>query len=197
MNAFPRTPFRFVSCLAGLVLAWLPVVAHAEVNSARAGIGGVNNGTLANGDGTGAARIEIQSVPLALVKQARAADGTVLSDGAGVTPGQEIWFLLYVENPTDYPAADVRIIDDLDPVQFTFLSGTIEDATVPEGATDAQIWSGTWNGQSDALGTPVPDDMASMSGDRITVGAVPGVVNQQFTVPAHSLRAVRFQVRVN
>ncbi|NNE43222.1 MAG: hypothetical protein HKN12_03365 [Gemmatimonadetes bacterium] len=197
MNAFSRTPFRFVSLLAGLVLACLPSVLRAEVNSAFAGIGGVNNGTLANGDGTGAARIEILSVPLALVKQARAVDGTVLSDGAGVTPGQELYFLLYVENPTDHPAMDVRITDVLDDTQFTFLSGTIEDALVPEGATDAAIWAATWNGQTDALGSPQPDDQAAMVGNRVTVGAVPQQVNQQFAVPAHSLRAVRFRVRVN
>jgi hypothetical protein len=45
--------------------------AFAATNFATAGAGGINNGTIANGDGTGRARIEISSVQLALVKEAR------------------------------------------------------------------------------------------------------------------------------
>ena len=44
---------------------------YAATNSATGGFGGINNGTLVGGDGTGRARIEINSVQLALVKEAR------------------------------------------------------------------------------------------------------------------------------
>ena len=104
-----------------------------------AGIGGIANGTITNGDGTGAARITINTVDLALVKQARDASGAVLPDGAFVLPGQVITFVLYVDNPTSVPALDLRIDDPLDETQFTYMTSTLESCVVPTGAGDAAI----------------------------------------------------------
>ncbi len=185
----------------GLLAASLGTPAHAATNFATGGIGGLNNGTILNGDGTGSARITINAVRLALVKQARDASGVVLPNGAGVTPGQEIYFVLLVDNPTSSPSADLRISDALDETQFVYMPGSIEETTVPTGSGDAAIWGGVWSPLTDALGAP--DDAAAFidtrgaaGADRMTIGAVPGSANQVVSLPAASLKAYRFRVRV-
>jgi len=202
VNAFRRTSFLPSLILAGWLLAGAPPPARAATNAALAGIGGVSNGTILNGDGTGAARITINSVPLALVKQARDASGAVLPDGGAVSPTQEIWFILHVDNPTAHAASDIRITDPLDETQFTYVPGSLEETTVPSGSSDAAIWAGTWSPLTDAPGGP--DDAASAvdtggppGPDRVTAGAVPGQPNAPFVIPGGSLRAIRFRVTVN
>ena len=162
----------------------------------------MNNGTVRNGDGTGEARISLFAVDLALVKQARDLAGTVLPDGANVSPGQEIYFVLYVENPTDFAVDDLRISDPINDLEFNYITGSLEQTVVPAGSTDAAIWAGVWTPLSDVVGAP--DDSASItdtggppSEDRLTLGAVPLQPNQIVDLPAQSLRAVRFRVRVN
>jgi hypothetical protein len=174
----------------------------AAENAATGGIGGHNNGTLVGGDGTGKARIELFVADLALIKQARDAAGTVLPDGTDVSPGLELYFVLYVDNPTAAPAEDLQITDALDESSFTYIAGSLEQTVVPSGSGDAAIWAGTWSSLTDAPGAP--DDAGSVVNtggpvepDRITLGAVAGQPNQTVNVPAGSLRAVRFRVRVN
>lgn len=156
---------------------------------------------MVGGDGTGTARIELISVNLALVKQARDLGGTVLPGGSNVSPGQEIYFVLYVDNSTalDTP---LQITDLLNESQFSYIDNSLEATTVPTGSTDAAIWSGTWTPLTDTLGAP--DDSASfvdtdLSGekDRLTIGDVSGQSNQLITVPANSIRAIRFRVRID
>jgi hypothetical protein len=188
------------------LIAWTglgpPGVAFGATNVATGGIGGLDNGTLLGGDGSGAAQFTINTVSLSLIKQARDVDGIVLPDGADVYPGQEIWFVLYVDNSTGFPTDDVRITDDIDETQFTYIDGTLEEALAPSGSDDAAIWAASWTPLSDQLGAP--DDVASVvdtggpnDPDRISVGAQPGQLNQTFTLPSDSLRAVRFRVRVD
>ncbi len=176
--------------------------ALAVDNAALGGIRGTNNGTLEGGDGTGRARISLIPVDLALIKQARELTGAVLPDGATVAAGRTLWFVLYVDNPTAAPAADVRVEDLLDESQFTYLPGTLEQTLVSAGSTDAAIWAGTWIPLSDDLGPP--DDAASAIDnggppgfDRITAGAQAAQANVTVNVPAGVLWALRFQVRVN
>lgn len=187
--------------LAVCVLAWCPIQARAADNAALGGIGGIANGTLVGGDGTGDARVSLYAVDLALVKQARALDGTVLPDQAVVIPGNELYFLLYVDNTTDADVPDLQITDLLDETQFAYVPGSLEYTLVPSGSSDPVIWSGAWLALTDALG--VPDDPASIQDtggrpgpDRIAFGADPTQINQPLRVPAHQLRAVRFRVRV-
>jgi hypothetical protein len=194
------------------ILCWLALITCTEIfppgsafgatNSATGGIGGLNNGTLIDGDGTGAARFTINSLTLALIKQARDTGGLVLPDGADVYPGQEIYFVLYVDNPTAFVTDDIRISDAIDESQFTYVTDTLEEALVPSGSDDGTIWAGPWTPLTDQLGAP--DDPASIldtggpsSPDLITVGMETGQVNQRFTLPGGSLGAVRFRVRVN
>ena len=194
-----------LSALVGCLLC-LAVPAQAATNFATGGIGGLNNGTLANGDGTGDARIELNSVRLALVKEARDAEGNVLAPGANVVPGQQLYFVLYIDNTTDYPADSLRLTDALNEAQFTYLPGSIETAAVPSGANAQALWSASWTPLTDAVNDASgdPDDEASVTdtaaptgGDRLTVGETSGQVNRPLVIPARTLRAVRFQVTVN
>ena len=146
--------------------------------------------------------VTVNSVQLALVKQARDLSGAVLATGANVTPGQTIYFVLYVDNTTAYPANDIQIIDQLDESAFTYLINSMETAVVPAGSNDAAIWAGAWSSLSDLRGAP--DDLASITDsggpaglDRLTVGAVAVQANQTLNVSGNTLRAIRFRVTVN
>ncbi len=188
--------------LLAALLAWGPDSVRAATTSAQAGIGGVNNDTLVNGDGSGGAQITINTVGLSLVKQARDLTGAVIANDADVTSGREIYFVLYVDNHTLFPASDVRLTDLLNETDFTYVAGSIETAVVPTGASNAAIWNGPWTPVSDDLGAP--DDIASITDtgglpcrDKLTVGAVAGQANRTLNIPAASLQAIRFRARVN
>jgi uncharacterized repeat protein (TIGR01451 family) len=174
----------------------------AATNSATGGIGGINNGTFIGGDGTGTARIEINSVQLALVKEARDLTGTVLADNADVNPGQEIYFVLYIDNITDVAAYHLTIQDAIDETQFTYVADSLETTSVASGANAATRWAGLWTPLTDALGGP--DDEASFldtggppDPDLLTVGDVPGQANLFLQIPAQTQWAIRFRVRVD
>jgi len=187
------------------VLCWFlvgPAVVHAAVNSATGGINGLDNGTFINGDGTGTAQIEINSVQLALVKEARDLAGTVFASNANVSPGQEIYFVLYVDNITDFLAAGFTIEDALNETQFTYVANSLETTTVASGSNAAARWAGAWTPLTDAVGGP--DDTASVldSGgpaglDHLAIGDVTGQVNQPLQIPAQTQWAIRFRVTVN
>ena len=184
-----------------LMTAWVPS-AFPATNAATGGVGGINNGTLLGGDGTGTAQITLNVSGLALVKQARDLTGTVLPDNSNVVSNQELYFVLFVDNPSPIAAGDLQITDQLNELEFTYIPGTVEMTVVPTGSSDAAIWAGSWTSVSDTLGGP--DDGASIldtggpaDRDRLTVGSVPGQANQALDVPGSSIRAVRFRVRVN
>jgi hypothetical protein len=197
---------RWFTCLrtaaVGLLLltVWIPS-AIAATNAVTGGINGINNGTLRGGDGTGTARIILNVSEFALVKQARDLAGNVLPYNSNVVSGQEIYFVLYVDNTTPISINDLRITDRLNESEFTYIPNSIELTTVPTGSDDAALWSGTWSAVSDTLGGP--DDSASIEDtggpperDRLTVGSVFGQANQILDIPGNSIRAVRFRVRV-
>ncbi len=187
------------------LLCWFlcgPAGVHAATNSATGGIGGLNNGTLIGGDGSGPAQIEINSVQLALVKEARDLAGNVLAAGADVAVNQEVYFVLYVDNITDFSAYRLTIEDAIDEAQFTYVANSLEATTVVSGADAATRWAGLWTPLTDALGGP--DDEASVldSGgpagpDLLTVGEVAGQANLPLAIPAQTHWAIRFRVRVN
>ncbi len=184
-----------------LMTAWVPS-AFPAVNAVTGGIGGINNGTLRGGDGTGTAQITLNVSGLALIKQARDLTGNVLPDGSNVVSNQELYFVLFVDNTSPFAAGDLQITDQLNELEFTYIPGTVEMTVVPTGSTDAAIWAGTWNALSDTLGGPndgasILDTGGPADRDRLTVGSVPGQANQTLDVPGSSIRAVRFRVRVN
>lgn len=180
--------------ILALVLGWPFAVLAATNEATYPGGGGV--ALVPSG------LLTVNSVQLALVKQARDLSGAVLASGANVTPGQTIYFVLYVDNTTAYPANDIQITDQLDESAFTYLINSIETAAVPSGSNDAAIWAGTWSSLSDLRGAP--DDLASITDsggpaglDRLTVGAVAVQANQTLNVSGNTLRAIRFRVTVN
>ena len=184
-----------------LMTAWIPS-AFPATNAATGGIGGINNGTLSGGDGTGTAQITLNVSGLALVKQARDLTGNVLPDGSNVTSGQIIYFVLFVDNTSPVAAGDLRITDQLNELEFTYVPDSMEMTVVPTGSTDAAIWAGSWSSLSDTLGGPndgasILDTGGPPDMDRLTVGSVPGQANQPLIVPGSSLRAIRFRVTVN
>lgn len=192
-------------CIA-ILIVWLLGVsalpATAATNSVFGGFGGINNGTISGGDGTGTARITINSASFALVKQARDLTGTVLADGTNVSAGQEIYFVLFVDNPTAGPALDLRLTDVIDDLGFTYSDNSMETSLSPSGASDAAIWAATWTSLTDVVGAPDDtgsclDTNATPGRDLLTIGAEPAQANQQLDIPAGSLRAIRFRVRVN
>lgn len=192
-------------------MAWLtllclvlsgPAGVYAAVNSATGGIEGINNGTLVGGDGSGPAQIAINSVQLALAKEARDLAGNVLTPATVVMPNQEIYFVLYVDNITDFDAYRLTIEDAIDETQFTYVANSVEATTVASGSNAAARWAGIWTPLSDALGAP--DDEASVldSGgpaglDKLTAGEVAGQANTPLAIPARTQWAIRFRVRVN
>ena len=187
------------------MLCWFmtgPAGVHAATNSALGGINGINNGTIINGDGTGGAQITLNSVQLALVKEARDLAGTVLAPNADVGSGQEIYFVLYVDNITDVTAYRLTVEDAINEAQFTYTPNSLETTNVASGSNAAARWAGTWTPLTDVLGGP--DDEASIldSGgpagpDQLSVGDVAGQVNQPLAIPAQTQWAIRFRVRVN
>jgi uncharacterized repeat protein (TIGR01451 family) len=187
-----------VSFAAGMMIIILmlgcPPVAFAGSNTAFDGGGSVSLNP--------SATIIVNSVQLALVKQARDLAGAVLATGATVTPGQTIYFVLYVDNTTAYPANDIQITDQLDESAFTYPINSMETTVVPTGSNDAAIWAGAWSSLSDLRGAP--DDLASITDsggpaglDRLTVGAVAVQANQTLNVSGNTLRAIRFRATVN
>jgi hypothetical protein len=141
-------------------------------------------------------------VQLALVKEARDLTGTVLAPNADVNPGQEIYFVLYIDNITDVAAYRLTIQDAIDETQFTYVADSLETTSVVSGADAATRWAGVWTPLTDALGGP--DDEASIldtggpaGPDLLTVGDVPGQANLFLQIPAQTQWAIRFRVRVN
>lgn len=196
-----RSPHIILSILLAGLLVLNSLPASAATNAVLGGVGGFNNGTLTGGDGSGTAQITLNSVNLALVKQARDLSGTVLPGGSNVSPGQEIYFVFYVDNTTSFTTGDIRITDFLNEAEFTYVSNSLETTTVPSGSNDAAIWAGAWTPLTDNVGGP--DDIASITDsggpaglDRITVGSAAGQANQQLDIPGLILRAIRFRVTV-
>jgi len=199
-NSIPRKLLALCTVLVSALFASASI--YAATNSATGDLGGLNNGILVGGDGTGTARIEINSVQLALVKETRDLAGTVLAANADVNRGQEIYFVLYVDNITDFAAYRLTIQDAIDETQFTYVADSLESTSVVSGADAATRWAGLWTPLTDALGGP--DDEASIldtggppDPDLLTVGDVPGQANQFLKIPAQTQWAIRFRVRVD
>ncbi len=194
------------SCIS-MLLIWMlalgPPQVYAASNAVLGGIGGINNGTLLGGDGTGAASIDLSSVDIALVKQARdTLTGNLVPDGTNVSSGQTLSFVLFVDNVSNITLFNTTMNDALNEAEFTYIPNSLETIEIASGSSIAAVWGNPWAALSDTIGAP--NDRASCvdSGgpaglDRITVGADPVQTNQQLDIPAQRLRAIRFQVQVN
>ena len=196
MNEPTVSKRRACALVLAAVLAGPWSAAHAADNQCTGDVAGVA------ADLQDSNVVSLTATGLSLVKQARTAGGTVLADSADVALGQEIYFVLLVDNTTTVTVNDLRLSDLLDESQFTYVDGSLEQTVVPSGSDDATIWAGPWAAWTDdVLG---PDDGASSTDtggpagrDRVTVGADPAQTNLPVDVPGSSIRAIRFRVTVN
>lgn len=198
-----RSRIRNLALIPAL-LAWTTLTCAPAMGATNVATGIIGDGTtvfLSGGDGTGTATFTLESTPLALRKQARSGDGSVLPDNAPVLAGQEIYFVLWVDNPTDFRTASLTLIDQLNESQFEYVPGSLESTTVTSGADDAALWAGTWSALTDAL-DPATDEASIVDSgpdpgpDRLTVGSVPGQANLELTVAPQSVYAIRFRATV-
>lgn len=191
-------------CLLLASFGWLAgagAPAEAAVNAATLVVGDATGPPIEGADGTGTARIELNSIRLALVNRAWLPDGTLLADGTPVTPGSEIYLVLTIDNVSDYRTDPFDLADTIDESQFEYVAGTLEYAVVPSASVSATVWGGPWQPLTDAIGAP--DDEASMidtggpaEADRVSVSVSPGQLNRPVSIPAQTLWALRFRVRV-
>ena len=196
-----RVKAFWIAIFLAFLLGVGPPAVQAATNRALGGIGGINNGTITGGDGTGTSEITINSVPLALVKQARDPSGNIIPDGTDVSSSTIIYFVLYVDNPTDADAYDVQIRDQINETQFLYQAGTLATTEVPTGSNDTAIWNGIWIPQFDpqdadicsALDTSSPTNPEP---DLITCGSDSLQPNPRMPISAGTLKAIRFQVEV-
>jgi hypothetical protein len=191
----------WIAVFLAFLLGVGPPAASAATNRVFGGIGGINNGTIFGGDGTGAAEITINTTQLALVKQARNLAGNVIPDGSNVASNSTIYFVLYVDNTTDAEAFDVQMRDQLNESWFLYQSGTLETTEVPSGSNDAAIWSGLWSPlfdpqDADACSAINTSGVTNPEPDLITCGSDTTQPNPRMPVPAGTLKAIRFQVEV-
>lgn len=173
---------------------------QAATNRALGGVGGIDNGTITGGDGTGTAEITLNSVQLNLAKQARDLSGNVLAADADVASGSIIYFVIHVDNNTDVEAFDVRFSDQLDENAFLYQAGSLETTEVPSGSNDTTIWAGPWVTLSDIQDGDVCR-ISDNSGihptpDLVTCGSDSAQPNPRMPIPAGTLKAIRFQVEV-
>lgn len=200
-----RVKAFWIAVFLAFMLGVGPPAVEAATNRALGGVGGINNGTITGGDGTGTSAITINSVNLALIKQARDLTGNVLADGSDVTSSNEIYFILYVDNSTAAPAFDVQLRDQINENQFTYINGSLETASVITGSNDTTIWLGPWltpwttisNSPGDDIGSITDTAPTDGNSDLITLGDEPSQPNAQLDIPAGTLQAFRFRVRVN
>lgn len=196
-----RTRSFWIAVFLAFLLGADPPAVGAATNRALGGVNGINNGTISGGDGTGTSAFTINSTPLALVKQARDTSGNLLANGSSVPSGTDIYFVIYVDNPTDATATDVILLDQINESQFTYIDGSLATTNVPSGSSDATIWAGSWTLVSQDPGGDIGSiiDTAPTDGnrDRLTVGNEPSQPNGQLDIPTGTLQAIRFRVRIN
>ena len=199
MRSTLRILLLLLTATVGATLTCAPVWGATNVATGSFGDGST---LLEGGDGTGTATFTLESTRLALHKQARREDGSVLGDDADVLVGQTIWFVLWIDNPTDYETAGLTLVDQLNESEFTYVPGTLAATTASSAVDDATLWAGTWQALDDP---PDPggdeasfvDNEPAAGADRLTVGDVAGQANRALTIAPRSRYAVRFKVTVN
>jgi hypothetical protein len=199
-----------IGVVFGVLLMINPVM--AATNQADDPGGGVTSLGISN-------TVTITSLAaLALVKEARLLDGTVLGASTNIAAGTTVYFVIYVDNTSGIPLVDTRIIDDIDTAAggFTPVAGTfailnnvgtgidMSAANIINWTTPANWLLLTWDLQDETLaGAGDYLDYGQTAGDRVTIGAA---ANDQLDVPI-SLEAVpatnphrtafRFQATIN
>lgn len=208
----PRLLYIVRLITTSLVVAGMALSSYAATNVATDPGGGV---TILNSSNV----ITINSLELAIVKNARHLDGTLLADSAVVPAGTKIYFVIYIDNPTDTDVTDISIFDTvvLGPGGFAVVDNTFEILNeagpgIDMNAANDTAWAGTsswnslnWSPQTDT-GSDDYLDWNVTTPDTLTVGSAGAVANRQLDVPISGdvdklvnprRVAVRFQVTMN
>jgi uncharacterized repeat protein (TIGR01451 family) len=163
-----------------------PGAALAADNTATGDINGV--ATALNPSNT----FTINASTLSLVKTAFLSDGTQLASGATVPAGTTVRFLIYVDNPTGVPVADLSVEDNL-AAGFSYLPGTLRtDATQASGAAEPALYAAA--ASTSPLTDAADGDVASIAGALVSAGSTGG--NAQIDLAAGSVRTLLFDVTV-
>jgi hypothetical protein len=149
--------------------------------------------------------LTINSTKLAVIEKAFLDDndGTEVTSGSTVVKGTIIKFVIYIDNTTTSQASDVRLVDLLDEVAFTYQAGSLKwnNNTTTSAAPPATIFNDTNYGVSltDAISsTDVGSaDTTQTPNDRITFGAVTDQANATMNIPAGKIAAFMFRARAN
>jgi len=202
-----RTYYRKLS--HGLVLALLillPSIVQAATNIGRADMGAdplATDNDLITDSGV----LTITSTKLAVMKKAFLDDntGTEIASGSSVVKGTIVKFMIYLDNSTNAQATDVRFIDLLDEVAFTYQANSLRwnNNITASAAPVATIFTDTNTGASVALTDAISNadvgsaDTTQTPNDRITFGAVSTQANAQLNIPAGKIVSFVFRARVN
>ena len=202
-----RTYYRKLS--HGLVLALLillPSIVQAATNIGRADMGAdplATDNDLITDSGV----LTITSTKLAVMKKAFLDDntGTEIASGSSVVKGTIVKFMIYLDNSTNAQATDVRFIDLLDEVAFTYQANSLRwnNNVTASAAPVATIFTDTNAGASVALTDAISNadvgsaDTTQTPNDRITFGAVSTQANAQLNIPAGKIVSFVFRARVN
>lgn len=201
---------KIIWLLTGIIFLFIAISSYAEVtiqNTVKGGVRAIDNGTLANGDGTNEATVILNVKQLKLVKQARSLQGDLLTTDKPIAKGMRLYFVVILDNYFDTSLQDVQLIDSLDENQFNYIKDTLEITTFerhPDEKYDAGKDDFFWeNGSWTKISEGVDSNTVSMVDtnqnnllDRLTVGKVQGQENAQFDIKEKTFFAIRFMVKV-
>jgi hypothetical protein len=195
---------KFLRSLTLAVVILLPSIVEAATNIGRADLGA--DPLVADSDYiTDSGTLTITSTKLAVMKKAFLDDGTgtEIASGSSVVKGTIVKFMIYIDNSTNVQASDVRLVDLLDEVAFTYQAGSLKwnNSTTNTAAVVATIFTDTNGGVAltDAIsGADVASvDTTQTPNDRITMGAHTAQTNAVLNIPAGKIASFMFRARMN
>lgn len=149
--------------------------------------------------------LTVNSIKLSVFKRAFLDDnsGTEITSGSSVVKGTTVKFLIYIDNTTGNPASDVRIVDQLDKIGFTYQAGSLKwnSSTTATGVTVATIFTDTNAGVALSDTISAADvgsvDLTPPSYVQITFGAHSTQGNATVNIPGGRIVAFMFRAKVN
>ena len=188
------------------LLLLLPAIVQAATNIGRADLGA--DPLAADNDFiTDSGALTITSTKLMVMKKAFVDDntGTEIVNNSSVVKGTIVKYMIYLDNSTNAQATDVRFLDLLDEVAFTYQANSLRwnNNVTATGAPVATVFTDTNAGASVALTDAISNadvgsvDITQTPNDRITFGAVTVQANAQLNIPAGKIVSFIYRARIN
>jgi len=196
---------KIIRCLIPAILLLLPSIALAATNIGMANMGG-DPASPDNDFITDSLPLTINATKLAVIKKAFLDDssGTEIASGSNVVKGTIVKFMIYLDNSTSAQASDVRFVDLLDEVAFTYQANSLRwnNNVTATAAPVATVFTDTNAGASVALtdaisGADVTSADTTQTPDRITMGAHSAQANAVLNIPAGRIASFMFRARIN